>query len=28
MFEDQFRLDAIVQKNDDFTVEHWIRPTY
>lgn len=27
-FEDQFRLDAIVQKNDDFTVEHWIRPTY
>lgn len=28
VFEDQFRLDAIVQKNDDFTVEHWIRPTY
>ncbi len=24
-FEDQFRLDAVVQENDDFTVEHWIR---
>ena len=24
-FEDQFRLDAIVQKNHDFTVEHWVR---
>ena len=24
-FEGQFRLDAIVQENDDFTVEHWIR---
>jgi len=24
-FENQFRLNAIVQKNDDFTVEHWVR---
>jgi dihydrofolate reductase len=24
-FEDRFKLDSVIEKNEDFTIEHWVR---